>query len=45
MSELAHYIDESYHQGATTQFPNLFATVENILQDPDNGPERAFPPL
>ncbi len=31
MSELAHYIVESYGGGITDEFPNLFATVETLL--------------
>jgi hypothetical protein len=32
MSELAHYIVESYARGETGEFSNLFATVEEILR-------------
>jgi hypothetical protein len=35
MSELAHYVVESYAKGVTVEFPNLFATVEILLQNPD----------
>lgn len=35
MSELAHYVVESYARGATAEFPSLFATVERLLHDPD----------
>jgi len=35
MSELAHYIVESYAQRATEEFPILFGTIENLLQNPD----------
>jgi hypothetical protein len=34
MSELADYVVENYAQGVTTEFPNLFSTVEQLLQDP-----------
>ena len=35
ISELAHYVVESYAQGVTVEFPNLFSTVEALLQNPD----------
>ena len=35
MSELAHYIVESYTKGITVEFPNLFSTVEALLQNSD----------
>jgi hypothetical protein len=35
MSELAHYVVESYAKGVTVELPNLFGTVEAILQNPD----------
>jgi hypothetical protein len=35
MSELAHYVVESYAQGVTVEFPNLFRTVEALLQNAD----------
>jgi hypothetical protein len=35
MSELAHYVVDNYTQGTTTEFPNLFGTVEALLRDPD----------
>jgi hypothetical protein len=35
ISDLAHYVVESYTQGATVEFPNLFGTVEAILKNPD----------
>jgi len=34
MSELAHYVVESYAQGLTAEFPNLFGTIESLLQNP-----------
>lgn len=34
ISELAHYVVESYAQGDTVEFPNLFDTVELLLQNP-----------
>jgi hypothetical protein len=33
--ELAHYVVESYARGVTVEFPNLFSTVEALLQSPD----------
>ena len=36
MSELAHYIVENYAKGATAEFPNLFATVESLLDKHDD---------
>jgi hypothetical protein len=35
MSELAHYVVESYANGVTVELPNLFGTVEAILRNPD----------
>ena len=35
MSELAHYVVESYAKGITVEFPNLFSTVEALLQNSD----------
>jgi len=35
ISELAHYVVENYAQGVTTEFPNLFSTVERLLQNAD----------
>ncbi len=35
MSELAHYVVESYARGTTAEFPALFATAERLLHDPD----------
>lgn len=35
MSELAHYAVENYAKGATAEFPNLFATVEALLDKHD----------
>lgn len=35
ISELAHYIVDSYSQDATIEFPSLFDTVEMLLQNPD----------
>jgi hypothetical protein len=35
MSELAHYVVESYAKGITVEFPNLFRTVEALLQNSD----------
>ena len=35
MSELAHYVVENYAQGTTSEFPDLFATVEVLLDNPD----------
>ena len=31
MSNLAHYVVESYERGITDEFPNLFAAVESLL--------------
>jgi len=31
MTDLAHYVVESYGRGVTDEFPNLFATVESLL--------------
>ena len=36
VSELAHYVVDSYAQGVTGEFPNLFGTVETLLQTPDS---------
>jgi hypothetical protein len=36
MSELAHYVVESYANGVTVEFPNLFRTVEALLQNSDS---------
>jgi len=35
MSELAHYVVESYGRGITAEFPDLFATVEALLSQAD----------
>jgi hypothetical protein len=35
IGELAHYVVESYAEGVTVEFPNLFSTVEALLQNPD----------
>ena len=35
MSELAHYVVDSYSQGTISEFPILFSTIEDVLQDPD----------
>jgi hypothetical protein len=35
MGELAHYVVESYAKGAAVELPNLFSTVEALLQSPD----------
>jgi len=35
MSELAHYLVESYTKAVTVEFPNLFDTVEALLQNPN----------
>ena len=35
MSELAHYVVDSYAQGVTVEFPQLFRTIEELLQNPD----------
>jgi hypothetical protein len=35
MSELAHYVVESFAKGVTVEFPNLFSTVEALLQKSD----------
>lgn len=35
MSELAHYVVESYARGETSEFRQLFGTVESLLQDCD----------
>jgi len=34
MGELAHYVVEKYAQGATGEFPDLFASVEALLHSP-----------
>jgi hypothetical protein len=31
VSELAHYVVESYERGITNEFPDLFSTVESLL--------------
>src|SRR5438046_9312946 len=36
MSELAHYVVESYANGITVEFLNLFGTVEALLQNSDS---------
>ena len=35
ISELAHYVVESYAKGVTVEFSNLFSVVEVLLQNPD----------
>lgn len=35
MSELAHYIVARHAQGASSEFPTFFSTIEDILQNPD----------
>jgi len=35
MSELAHYVVESYAKGVTVEFGNLFSSVEALLQNSD----------
>lgn len=35
MSELAHYVVDSYAKRMTIEFPNLFSTVETLLQNSD----------
>ena len=35
MGELAHYLVENYAQRATAEFPELFASVEALLHNPD----------
>jgi hypothetical protein len=35
MSELAHYVVESFAKGVTAEFPNLFSMVEALLQKSD----------
>ena len=35
MGDLAHYIVEKYAEGTTTEFPDLFASVEALLHKPD----------
>ena len=35
MSELAHYVVESFAKSVTVEFPNLFSTVEALLQKSD----------
>ncbi len=35
MGELAHYIVESYEQGNTAQYQELFSAVEHVLQSGD----------
>ena len=35
MSELAHYVVESFAKGVTVEFPNLYSTVEAPLQKSD----------
>jgi hypothetical protein len=39
MSELAHYVVESYARGTTTEFSNLSAAIERLLQIPDSDVE------
>jgi hypothetical protein len=34
MGELAHYVVEDYLRGFTKEFPDLFSTVEALLQNP-----------
>jgi len=34
MSELAHYVVESYANGVTVEFPDLFSTVEAFSGTP-----------
>jgi hypothetical protein len=36
MGKLAHYIVESYEQGNTAQYQNLFSAVELVLQNGDS---------
>ena len=35
MAELAHYVVESYAQRRTAEFPDLFAAIEVVLQNPN----------
>jgi hypothetical protein len=35
MSELAHYLVDSYSRGEPAELPRVFSTIEDILQDPD----------
>ncbi|HEX5423901.1 MAG TPA: hypothetical protein VFW94_10155 [Candidatus Acidoferrales bacterium] len=35
MNELAHYVVDCQSQNSTSELPNLFATIEDILQQPD----------
>lgn len=35
MADLAHYIVEKYTKGTTDEFPALFATVEDLLKNPE----------
>jgi hypothetical protein len=35
ISELAHYVVNSYAQGVTVEFPQLFRTIEDLLQNPE----------
>jgi hypothetical protein len=34
MGELSHYVVERYAQGATEEFPKLFAMIESLLENP-----------
>jgi hypothetical protein len=36
VGEFAHYVVESYAQGITVEFQNLFSTVESLFQNPDS---------
>jgi hypothetical protein len=35
IGELAHYVVESHAKGAEVEFPNLFGTIETLLQNSD----------
>lgn len=35
MNQLAHYVVDCQSQNSTSELPNLFATIEDILQQPD----------
>jgi hypothetical protein len=39
MTELAHYVVDCQSQGTTSEFPALFSTIEEVLQNPDRDME------
>lgn len=39
MSELAHYVVESYSDGRTNELTNLFSTIEDVLQNVESDVE------